>query len=130
MPRRARRFGWVNGEARFQMALQTVESRPKHLGCVRAFRLESLLEGWGPSMSLGRFGRRDKPVASRMETWLTVGAAAPSSFLPTIEIDGSGQRGEHDELGEGYVRFFGERACGFEGVRLVGRQTEDEGTRM
>ena len=58
----------------------------------------------------------------------TIAGLTDSSFSPSGEIDSAGERGHHDELREGDVRFFGHLGGGGEGVGTVGWETEDEGT--
>ncbi len=48
-------------------------------------------------------------------------------FFPTAEVDGAGERGHHDELGEGDACFEGHVDGGVEGSRAVGGEAEDEG---
>ena len=79
---------------------------------------------------LGADGGGDEPVAGdgdvagrRAHNFRGFGLL----FFPASEVDGAGEGGHHDELGEGDAGFEGHLYGGVEGGGLVGGETEDEG---
>jgi hypothetical protein len=75
---------------------------------------------------LGPPGGRDEPV-TRYGNAIHQSGIGLFGFLPTLEIDGAGERRHHDELRKGHAGFLRESGGGGERVGLIGGEAKDEG---